>query len=210
MAEISQITLPSGTTYDIKDPVARQAAAGGIIFRGITTTALTDGASTNPITIGGESYTAVNGDLVIYESQEFIFYSGDNKWHEFGNTSGLGDLAFKDSATGTFTPSGTVSKPNVSVTPSTATIKEVDDAGSVTPGSANVPTAVTLPVLTTTVVNETLTFSWTPGSVTPGVAGAPTEVTLPTTKNTSVVTDVDAELDAAPAFTGTAGMVSVS
>ena len=210
MAEISQITLPSGTTYDIKDAVARQAAAGGIIYRGVTTTALTDGASTNPITIGGESYTAVNGDLVIYEDGEYLFSSTDSKWHEFGNLTGLGALAFKSSASGTFTPTGSVSKPEIDVTPTTATIKEVDDAGSVTAGSANTPTAVTLPVLTTTVSNEVLTFSWTPGSVTPGVAGTPTEVTLPTTKNTSVITGVDAELEAAPVFTGNAGSVSVS
>jgi len=32
MADISKITLPSGTTYDIKDSVARQAIAGGVSF----------------------------------------------------------------------------------------------------------------------------------------------------------------------------------
>ena len=32
MADISKITLPSGTTYDIKDAVARQAIAGGVSF----------------------------------------------------------------------------------------------------------------------------------------------------------------------------------
>lgn len=32
MADISKITLPSGTTYDIKDSVARQMIAGGISF----------------------------------------------------------------------------------------------------------------------------------------------------------------------------------
>lgn len=210
MAEISQITLPSGTTYDIKDTTARQAAAGGIIFRGITTTALTDGSSTNPITIGGESYTAVNGDLVIYNNKEFLFSTSDDKWHEFGDTTGLGSLAYKNSATGTFTPSGTVSKPNVTVTPGTTTIKEVDSDGSVTAGTANTPTAVTLPVLTATVSNEVLTLSWSAGSVTPGTAGTPTAVTLPTSKQTSVMTSATAELDSTPSFTGTAGAVSVS
>lgn len=210
MAEISQITLPSGTTYDLKDATARQAIAGGIVFRGVTTTPLTDGASTNPITIGGESYTAVNGDLVIYDTMEFLFSSGDNKWHELGNSSGLGELAYKDSATGTFTPAGSVGKPNVTVTPTTATITSITNAGSVTAGTANVPTAVTLPVLTTSVTNETLTLSWAAGSVTPGVAGTPTIVELPTTGNTSVMTGVSAELDAAPTFTGTAGTVTVS
>lgn len=32
MADVSQITLPSGDTYDIKDAVARQAISGGIGF----------------------------------------------------------------------------------------------------------------------------------------------------------------------------------
>jgi len=32
MADISKITLPSGTTYNIKDEVARQAIAGGVSF----------------------------------------------------------------------------------------------------------------------------------------------------------------------------------
>lgn len=32
MADISKITLPSGTTYDIKDSIARQAIAGGVSF----------------------------------------------------------------------------------------------------------------------------------------------------------------------------------
>lgn len=210
MPEISQITLPSGTTYDIKDATARQSIAGGVTFRGVTTTALTDGASTNPIVINGESYTAVNGDLVIYESLEFLFSTGDNKWHEFGNTSGLGALAYKNSASGSFTPSGSVSKPNVDVTPTTATIAEFDDPGSVTPGTASTPTAVTLPALEMTVSNETLVINWSGGSVTPGTAGTPTSVTLPTSKNTTVVTDVDAELDSTPTFTGTAGTVNVS
>ena len=210
MPEISKITLPTGTTYDIKDEIARQASAGGIIFRGVTTTALTDGSSTNPIMINSESYTAVNGDLVIYGNKEFLFSTTDNKWHEFGDVTGLGALAYKNSAAGSFTPEGSVSKPNVTVTPTTANILEFDGAGSVTPGSANVPTAVTLPVLTTSVSNETLVLEWTAGSVTAGTAGTPTAVTLPTSKQTSVVTAVSAELAATPTFTGTAGSVTVS
>lgn len=42
MADISQITLPDGTTYDIKDPVARAAAGdagAGKIFYGVSSTA---------------------------------------------------------------------------------------------------------------------------------------------------------------------------
>ncbi len=56
-------------------------------WAGITTTALTDGDSTNPITVDGKSYTAVAGDMVSYESKEFVF-SG-TIWQEFGDLSGI-------------------------------------------------------------------------------------------------------------------------
>ena len=119
MAEISKITLPSGTTYDIKDTTARSMAGGGIQLKGTTTTALTDEATTNPITINGESYTAVNQDAVFYGKKEFVF--DGTKWHEFGDMSGLGDLATKDSVSATYTPAGSVSTPTITVTPSTTT-----------------------------------------------------------------------------------------
>jgi hypothetical protein len=60
---------------------------GGIILVGETTTALIDGARTNPITVNGNSYTAQSNDAVIYENKEFLF--DGTKWHEFGDLSGL-------------------------------------------------------------------------------------------------------------------------
>lgn len=97
MPDISKITLPSGNTYDIKDAVARDAIAaleGGSYFLGVTTTALTDQATTNPITVGGQSVTAKNGNIVVYDSAEFVF--NGTKWFEFGDLSTLGALAYKD------------------------------------------------------------------------------------------------------------------
>lgn len=104
MAEISKITIPVGgstQTFDIKDATARAAIAGGVTFAGVTTTALTDGASTASISINGESVTAINGMMAVYGDKEFIYASSDSKWHEFGDVSTLGSLAFKDTATGT-------------------------------------------------------------------------------------------------------------
>ena len=113
MADISTITMPSGTTYNIKDAVARQAASGGIkLIEGTCTTQLVDGATTNPITVDGESVTAVAQDAVFYGAKEFVF--DGTYWHEFGDMTGLGDLATKDSASGSFTPAGTVSAPTIS------------------------------------------------------------------------------------------------
>lgn len=60
---------------------------GGIVLVGETTTALTDGATTNPITVDGQSYTAQANDAVIYLNKEFLF--DGTKWHEFGDLSGL-------------------------------------------------------------------------------------------------------------------------
>ena len=138
MAEISKITLPSGSTYDIKDSVARSDIAdiktsitGGMHYIGTTTTALTDGSSTNPITIGGASVTAKSGDIAIYGNLEFIFSSTDSKWHEFGSTGSLKALAFKDSASGNYTPAGSVSKPTFTGTAFNSTGK-FTPSGSVT------------------------------------------------------------------------------
>ena len=108
--EISKITLPSGTTYDIKDAWARDnisALSGALSYLGTTTTELSDGATTTPITVGGTSVTAVAGSVVIYGELEFIWSDTEKKWHEFGSTGSLKALAFKDSASASYTPAGT-------------------------------------------------------------------------------------------------------
>lgn len=205
MPEISKITLPSGVTYDIKDTTARATAAGSIQLKGSTTTPLTDEATTNPITINGNSYTAVNQDAVFYDKKEFVF--DGTKWHEFGDMSGLGDLAYEDSASGTYTPAGTVSTPTITVTPTTTTKYVAGSAtggGSVTAGSA---ASCTLPVMTTSVVNETLSIGWSAGSFT---ANTPTAVTLPTFSSQIIATGITSATSSQPTFSGTAATIEVS
>lgn len=197
-------TLKYATLWHVLQPRAAH------IFLGITTTALSDGSSDNPITIFGESVIAVNGNVVAYGNKEFVYANMDSKWHELGDVTNLGALAFLDTASAVYTPSGFVSKPAINVTPTTTTIKEIDNAGSVTNGTANIPTAVTLPQLDTVLNGTTLELRWTDGSVTAGVAGLPTAVSLPTSKNTTVVTGVSAELSEAPTFTGTKETITVS
>lgn len=134
MPEISKITLPSGTTYDLKDATARAAIAGGTSFLGITTTALTDGSKATTIVVGGEDVSAINGGIVIYLNKEFIYSNTDSKWHEIGDTTDLGDLAYKDSASGNYKPEGTVSKP-------TFTGNALTSTGTFTPdGTVSKPT----------------------------------------------------------------------
>jgi hypothetical protein len=181
MADLSKITV-GGTEYNVKDAEARSrisALENYTDYLGVTSTPLTDGASTNPITVDGESVTAKNGNIANYGSKEFIF--NGSVWQEFGDLSGLGSLAFKNSASGSFTPTGNVSKPNVTVTPSTDTIQPVSNVG--TPASF-------------TVSGEELII--TAGSA-PTLGSAKT-----------FMTGASAELAAAPAFTGTAGTVTVS
>ena len=132
MAEISKITLPTGSTYDLKDAAARasisaitSAISGGISFIGETTTTLTDGATTTPITINDESVGAIAGRLVVYASKEFLF--DGTKWIELGDVTGLGSLAYKNSATmSSFTPQGSISTP-------TFTGSAMNASGSYTP-----------------------------------------------------------------------------
>ena len=185
MADISKITLPSGTTYNIKDEVARNAISGGVTFMGETTTALTDGSTVTSIVINGSTVTAVQGFLVVYSSKEFIF--DGTKWIELGDLSLIGDLGWKDSASGSFTPAGSVSAPTISV----------NSAGSTT--TVNSITAVgSLPSWSGTVTNENLTIAWDAG-------------TLPTKGSNTTVKTGDASYKAtAPTFTGTAGTVTVT
>ena len=119
IADISKIVLPTGTEYNIKDARARELIdemSGYTDFLGVTTTALTDGAITNPIKINNVDVTAKKGNIATYGSAEFIF--NGMAWQAFGDLSGLGDLAFKDTASGTVTVPKTYT---TTVTPTTTT-----------------------------------------------------------------------------------------
>ena len=92
-----------------------------------------------------------------------------------------GALAYEDTASGSFTPEGTVSKPSITVTETKSNIPNVESVGTVPAFS---------------VENEVLIFD--PGT-TPSLGTA-----------ISALTGASAELDAAPTFTGTVGTVTVS
>lgn len=66
--------------------------ASALSFAGTTLTALTDGATTNPIKIKqsstdttGIDYTAISGNVVLYNNKEFIWNS--SAWEELGDES---------------------------------------------------------------------------------------------------------------------------
>lgn len=169
--EILTSVLKFGTTtYTLKDAWSREqieeiknALTGGVVFRGETSTALTDGATTNPITINSKSYTAVQGDLVVSANKEFVFDGA--KWIELGDLSALGDLAWKDEATGTYTPVGTVSQPTFSGSSMTSTgnfTPEGNVAVSIGSGDANYTPAGTVTQPTFTGEAMTSTGNFTP------------------------------------------------
>ena len=152
-------------------------------YAGVTTTALADGSSTSPIKINNADYTPSNGDVVIYNSLELVWSTSDSKWHEFGSTGSLRGLAFKDSASASYTPVGSVSTPTVSVAVNTASVTPISGVG-------------TLPSFTASVANEVLTLGFSAGSL-------PTKGTAVT-----VATGIKSASASTPTFTGTSATIT--
>ena len=110
---IYTVTMPSGNVYDLADQYARDLIKELLNFHewlGITTSEIDDGSTTNPVIINGESVTAVAGDVVSRDSdhKDFVL-SSTGVWQNFGELTGLGALAFKDNASGSYTPAGSIS-----------------------------------------------------------------------------------------------------
>ena len=183
---LSKLTLPvnvSGTVtnveYTIKDAEARQLIEDighALYWIGVTTTALTDGDTTNPITVNSESVTAKLGGMASYSGSEFVW--NGSAWQEMGKNN-FGALAFKSSASGSYTPAG-----SVSIT------KGTDQTADIVGVSAN----GTLPDAYFTVSGETATFSFSAG-------------TLPTLA--SSVAALTARGDDTASFSGTAATITV-
>lgn len=212
---MKQVTLPSGNSYWLKDDEVRKWIGDGSTsgaekrisdaelaisklsnathWLGVTTTTLTDGATTNPITINGQSVTAVSGDIVQDSNgQEYIF-SG-TAWQELGSSVGtLKAFAYADTGSVTITPAGTNASSSVSgtcsVTPSGSVSGTAVSLSSGTVGS--VTNVGSMP--TFTVENEVLSIT----------AGA-----VPSISSVTVATGVSSVTD--PTFTGTASSGTIS
>lgn len=165
MSFISQITIGEAT-YDLKDTGARQlieALGDAVYWIGVTTTALEDGDTTNPITVNSESVTATIGGMAQYNGEEFVW--NGSAWQSIGKNN-FGNMAFVDQGEASYTPAGTISQPTVNTTITPATINSITDVG-------------TLPSMT--IENETLIFN--PGTLpTKGanqtVVGSISEITV--------------------------------
>jgi hypothetical protein len=163
---IKELTLPSGNTYWLKDDEVRQWIGDGTTsgaekrlsdaeseiqklsnathWLGVTTTTLSDGATTNPITINGDSVTAVSGDIVQDSNGNEYIFNG-TAWQALGSSVGtLGNFAYVDTGTVTITPQGSNASSSVSgtcsVTPS-GSISTGSGTANYTPaGSVSAPT----------------------------------------------------------------------
>ena len=246
MPDISKITLPSGTTYDIKDTVARQMAGGGVSFIICTQASNTpkdvtwdDEGTTITGTLEASSTTTGSFYLVPIQSEQgnniFAEYvtvedGAIYSWEKIGTTdidlSDLGALAYKDSATGNFTPAGTVSQPTFSGASLTSTGSftpagtvaaptiSVSSAGSTTtinnPTKATVATAVTTAAPGATAPSNVITYySVANETLSLYQIGYNTGDSITTSEVTVKTSDAAYEASA-PVFTGTAGSVSVS
>lgn len=201
MANISKIKVGQ-TTYDIKDASARTdistlqsklvSVTSAMHFIGITTTPLTDGATTS--TLAGEGLVKTtgfaNGDFVIYNNSEFVWNS--TKWNELGSTGSLKKLAFKDEASGNVS----VSLSGGSVTAGKAASFTQGSKAAFTQGAKASFKQGSKAAMTMTVTEETLELLFTPNgddtftpngtdTFTPNgndsfTGNTPTVVTLPT------------------------------
>lgn len=127
MVEVSYVS-DGEEAYSFKDMEARrliEELSEKTSYIGITTTAISDGSTTNPITINGELVTAQKGNIVIYNDGQYLWTG--TQWEKFGDLSSLGALAQKDNVSATYTPQGSVS---VTLSKSTTEVTHITSSGS--------------------------------------------------------------------------------
>ena len=206
MPDLSQLTMPSGNTYDLKDAEARRLIAelqAYTDYLGVTTSDITDGSTINPVMIGEEPVTAVKGNIVNKGNAEFIF--NGTKWQEFGDLGALKALAYKDEASGSYTPAGTVAKPTFTGTQATIT-SDYTPAGTVeistgTSTTKNYTPAGTVSKPTFTGTKATVKSAYTP-------AGTVSQPTFTGTQATITSDYTPAGTVSKPTFTGTQATIT--
>lgn len=194
MAEISKITLPDGSTYDLKDAHARDlidSLSSSTEFLGVTTTEIYDGSTTNVVKINGVDKAAIKGAIVTYGSKEFIW--NGSAWQEFGDLGALGTLAYKNAVSVSTKATGSVSQPTFTGQTSNVTIIATDNSsGNYQPsGTVSQPTfnGESMESSGTFTPNGSVTF--TNANQTATVTKAATGVTTYTPEGSCTGTDVD-------------------
>lgn len=198
---ISKINI-AGVVYDIYDKEARDLLAKTLVFVGVTTTAVSDGATT-PATYGGLSGITIPpghvagdpldaGTVVIYNQKEFVW--DGSKWAEFGD---LSDLSLS-TTTGNFVTGVTATPTN------TATNTGAGSAHSHTIGSAT-----TKHLIISAQKEQALVTQAQSGTVAANVATGTLSTTSGTGKGAGVVTDLTMRYLGTETFTPTTAGTAV-
>lgn len=104
-AETISFNGAGDNTFEVT--AAKLGLTKAVLYLGKTTTALSDGATTNPITIDNKSVTVTNGNIVIDSSDSREYIWNGSKWEKFGIDG--------DAAAGNYKPIQTaVSSPSAS------------------------------------------------------------------------------------------------
>ena len=134
--------------------------ASAMLFLGTTTTAITDGAKTNPVVLGDSNKTVTAGNVVLYGSKEFVWTG--SAWEELGNE---GSYKIVQAA---------VADPSASGTSNTF----IDTISQDTNGK------ITTTKKTVAVTNSAPTLAWNATSTIGTVAGTNLQVKMPANPNT--------------------------
>ena len=239
---ISKISIPDGTgaynLYEIKDAYARSRLeilqnvySNPLRYRGKVKydSPITDGAEISTYTLWSTSgtgheetsgpYTAHAGDIVIKQGSsgkapmEYI-YDG-HYWSEFGSTGSLGSLAFKSSASCSYTPAGSVSTPTFTgtgvrlVTGNIAVPKTYTSTFTGTADTITVSGTATGSVATSTATteNKTTTVTTTSGTATYTPGGSVSQPTFTGTAVRLVTGNIAVPATYTSTFTGTAATI---
>lgn len=132
------LTAADKVRIDKIDTITKDIA-GGMHFLGTTSTTLTDGATTGTLTEASEKSLSkttgfIAGDMVIYNKSEFVWTG--SSWALFGDLSSLGDLAYKNSASGTLPSSSHSHSFTGSAHTHTATVSGGGVSGSCIPNGS--------------------------------------------------------------------------
>ena len=241
---LDHITLDSGNTYDLADSYARQELA---TIKKWDTVMSVDAATTPYGVEWDDEGTTITGTLVASASteQKIYFVPNDSSetdnvydeyitlkptsstyaWEKIATTtidlSILGDLAYKDTATGSVTVPATYSTTftgkagTVSVTGTSAgtnASSEVSASGNFTPaGTVSAPTISVSSAGSTATIEGIDSVGSMPTFTVSGTTLVITAGTVPTKASAVTVKTGDATYEAsAPTFTGTQDTVSVS
>lgn len=83
----NELQPPQTRVEELLLAILQQGGGGGtepvVKYKGVTTTPISDGSTTNPVEINGESVTAETGDFVAYNGAEFIW--NGTAWQELGD-----------------------------------------------------------------------------------------------------------------------------